>query len=541
MEPAAAGRGAPQAGRAAARGRGQPARGRAVGRGGRSNTGAAGRANGAAAAAGRGGRGTGRGSAARGGGGRGAGRAGGRGGRAAGRGGAGRQGGRGSAQPPSIEDLEGDRLMAVANHYWARGGAGAAPGTYSAALITKIYKDQLRSASPAPPRAAAQKGKAKGDAATPATAAGADGGKDTKDRLQLLEVTCYLENYLWPYFKRARSSVEHLLSIVLLANEKFSTGVSFWESIGVEGTDSAAAGIAKFSTFFACCQDLVSGSWPHGGLKQPLSYYERTAFTVFLINVFQSLEQPAVRAAALKLCSLPLWAALSPARLAVELKAYPQLRRHWQHLQAARSSSSSAEGTAAPAGATADSNGDNADDDAEQGDEPPRKKQRQADGSTTAGGSSSSAAAADAADGGSSSSAAAADAADEGADDMDDDDSSTAAAAADADTAAAATAAAAAAARAVKATAAAAAALRRAEQHERTFLPTLVQQFLSAAENCPQEGSEQQPEPGLLRYLERFLELLIDLLCQLPTRRFLRAVLLDMKVRSCCCTRHCYC
>jgi Intron-binding protein aquarius N-terminus len=410
--------------------------------------------------------------------------------------------------------------MAVANHYWARGGPRSAPGTYSAALISKIYKEQLRSAAPAPPRAAAQKGKAKGDAAAPAAAAAADGGKYTKDRLQLLEVTCYLENYLWPHFKRARSSVEHLLSIVLLANEKFSAGVSFWESIGVEGADNAAAGIAKFSTFFECCQDVVSGSWPHEGLKQPLSYYERTAFTVFLINVFQSLEQPAVRAAALKLCSLPLWAALSPARLAVELKAYPQLRRHWQHLQAARSSSSEDSSTATVAVAGADSNGADAgaEDDAEQADEPPRKKQRQSDGSTAAGSSSSSVAAPAAA-------------AEGGADDMDDDDnnSDAAAPADDADTAAAT----AAAAKAARATAAAAAALRRAEEHERTFLPTLVQQFLSAAESCTQEGSEQLPEPGLLRYLERFLELLIDLLCQLPTRRFLRAVLLDMKVRDC--------
>jgi hypothetical protein len=69
--------------------------------------------------------------------------------------------------------------MAVANHYWARGGPGSAPGTYSAALISKIYKEQLRSSAPAPPRAAAQKGKAKGDAAAPAAAAAADGGKDT--------------------------------------------------------------------------------------------------------------------------------------------------------------------------------------------------------------------------------------------------------------------------------------------------------------------------------------------------------------------------
>jgi hypothetical protein len=39
---------------------------------------------------------------------------------------------------------------------------------------------------------------------------------------------------------------------------------------------------------------------------------------------------------------------------------------------------------------------------------------------------------------------------------------------------------------------------------------------------------------GQLRFAERFLELLIDLLSQLPTRRFLKAVL---QVRACMCLR----
>ena len=73
------------------------------------------------------------------------------------------------------------------------------------------------------------------------------------------------------------------------------------------GDGASEASTAKFSSFFGCCQDLICGSWPSQGLKTPLSFHERAALTVFLINVFQSLEQPAVRAAALKLTSLPLW------------------------------------------------------------------------------------------------------------------------------------------------------------------------------------------------------------------------------------------
>jgi len=39
-----------------------------------------------------------------------------------------------------------------------------------------------------------------------------------------------------------------------------------------------------------------------------------------------------VRAQVLRLVSLPLWQALSPGRLQLELHALPQLGKHWKHL-----------------------------------------------------------------------------------------------------------------------------------------------------------------------------------------------------------------
>lgn len=47
----------------------------------------------------------------------------------------------------------------------------------------------------------------------------------------------------------------------------------------------------------------------------------------------KSLEEPVVRSNVLRLAYLPLWAALQPGRLALELRPYPQLKRHWQHLK----------------------------------------------------------------------------------------------------------------------------------------------------------------------------------------------------------------
>ncbi|KAG5175144.1 hypothetical protein JKP88DRAFT_137081, partial [Tribonema minus] len=319
----------------------------------------------------------------------------------------------------------------LAHQNWAAGAPeNACKNTISPSLVTKIYKEELHSCGPGPGRRAAA---------------------NANRRLQLLEVTSYLENYLWPHFHATKSSLPHVMSIVLMANEKFARGFSFWDAVGVEGAGGGKGG-EKFTAFFARIQDLLTGAWTRFDKKQAaaaaaasagaapkLSYHERAALTLFLINVFQSLEQPLVRGAALRLCSLPLWAALSPGRLALELKAYPQLRRHWLHLQ---------EQAAAAARAAAAANGN-----------------------------------APAADGGGG-----------------------------------------------------AAAAPEGGSRKRKKPPTDEADAAADGEaNAGDKGKGKGRLPeGLMAYLERFLELLVDLLSQLPTRRFLRAVLLDMKVLERC-------
>ena len=100
--------------------------------------------------------------------------------------------------------------------------------------------------------------------------------------------------------------------------------------------------------------------------ERELTMIERTMYVVFIINVFQSLENETIRAVALPLVSLPLWHALSPGRLQarlgalhagtlicgksacadthaacarlhdafqLELAHHPQLEKHWRYLQ----------------------------------------------------------------------------------------------------------------------------------------------------------------------------------------------------------------
>ncbi|CAM9771883.1 unnamed protein product [Chrysoparadoxa australica] len=165
-----------------------------------------------------------------------------------------------------------------------------------------------------------------------------------------------------------------------------------------------------------------------GEMARPLTMKESASFIEFLINVFQSLEEPAVRSSVLKLTSLPLWGALGEKRRAQELKHYPQLKRHWLHLEEMEKAKTKSKAKA--------------------------KDQK--------------------------------------------------------------------------------------KDYTATFLPLLISNFLNVVEGCKGEGAlepgvRQMPFSSIvLLYCERFMELLIDLLGQLPTRRFLHVVLDSMKVAERC-------
>ena len=79
-----------------------------------------------------------------------------------------------------------------------------------------------------------------------------------------------------------------------------------------------------------------------------LAQHERTSYLLFLTQTFQSLEDEMVRGCALRLVSLPLWHALSPGRLQLELHAQPSLAKKWKAL--ARKEAKAAKAAAAATG-----------------------------------------------------------------------------------------------------------------------------------------------------------------------------------------------
>ena len=196
-------------------------------------------------------------------------------------------GGAGTAAHPTVEEIQSDPLTALSNVYWAPGLSDAKP--FDPSVVESIYAEEV------------------------------EPGKIS--RLTLLEFSCYLEGYLWPNFDPKKSSNAHVLSIIAMISEKFREGVDAWLCFRADQ--------GKFAGFFDRVLQLRAG----GGLT---SLRLLTMHTVFLIRCFASLEDAMIRSACMRLVSLDCWLALSPGRLALELKHVPKSRRYVDYLKKKR-------------------------------------------------------------------------------------------------------------------------------------------------------------------------------------------------------------
>jgi hypothetical protein len=146
--------------------------------------------------------------------------------------------------------------------------------------------------------------------------------------VQILELSQYLECYLWPHFD-SNSSDEHVMSIVVLVNEKFREGISAWDAfVEASAPEITPADTQKWLAFVNRVLGLTSGEPRICG--RPMAPPEATQYLRFLIHLFQSLEVAHVRAAVLPLASLPLWHALSERRRQIELLRDPRLAKKWR-------------------------------------------------------------------------------------------------------------------------------------------------------------------------------------------------------------------
>ncbi|KAG2551560.1 hypothetical protein PVAP13_9KG377500 [Panicum virgatum] len=190
----------------------------------------------------------------------------------------------------TLLDIQRDRLTRVAAEHW---GTPAAASAFDADLVREIYATELRV-------------EGRGRKTVPL------------HRVMILEVSQYLENYLWPHFDLADTSFEHVMSIILMVNEKFRENVAAW-------------------TCFHDRKDAFKGFlWQVLKLKEEertLNMAEKTNYLLFMINAFQSLEDELVRETVLQLVSLKLWNTLSFGRLQMELCLNPELIKKWTKIK----------------------------------------------------------------------------------------------------------------------------------------------------------------------------------------------------------------
>lgn len=154
-------------------------------------------------------------------------------------------------------------------------------------------------------------------------------------RLQLLNFSGYLENYLWPNFSES-STFEHTVSIIILLNEKFKDNLSNIFDFMTTGDSNSE----KFQLFFRNIVDLSDHKFinPINLIQSNHNNFafQGVSYVKFLINVYQSLENSTVRKNSLRYIFLPMWEHLSETRLDSELDRYPQLRKHWNSIAASK-------------------------------------------------------------------------------------------------------------------------------------------------------------------------------------------------------------
>ncbi|CBI17729.3 unnamed protein product, partial [Vitis vinifera] len=200
----------------------------------------------------------------------------------------------GSALPNSITllEIQRDRLTKIAEANWSKAGDGSKPiKPFDPNLVKEIYETELVVL----------------------------GGRKTVplQRVMILEVSQYLENYLWPNFDPETVSFEHVMSMILMVNEKFRENVAAWVCF-----------YDRKDVFKAFIEKVLR-------LKEQgrsLRIAEKTNYLLFMINAFQSLEDEIVSETVLSLASLQSWLSLSYGRFQMELCLNTDLIKKWKRM-----------------------------------------------------------------------------------------------------------------------------------------------------------------------------------------------------------------
>ncbi|XP_023721856.1 RNA helicase aquarius [Cryptotermes secundus] len=189
---------------------------------------------------------------------------------------------------PTVDQINADRITQLANRYWA-------PYTienhlpFDDRVVEDIYTKEIR------------------------------GSNFSIRRIMMLEFSQYLENYLWPNYLTSKSSHAHMMSIVIMVNEKFRERVPAWQPFRKLQE--------HFPGFFQQMLEACLMDEPNCSLR------EQTALLVFLNHCFNSMEVDLIRDQVKRLVSLSMWVSLQQGRREQELRAVPKWRKYWKLIQ----------------------------------------------------------------------------------------------------------------------------------------------------------------------------------------------------------------
>lgn len=188
---------------------------------------------------------------------------------------------------PTITQIVKDRVTQVAAKYWAPFSTEHQP--FDPNVVAEIYSYELLQSN------------------------------FSTRRIMLLEFSQYLECFLWPNYEASTSSLEHVLSIVVMVNEKFRERVPAWD-IFKKLPD-------QFPGFFKRAMEAALMT------QKELSILEQNSLTIFLTNCVNSVEIDIVRSQLQKLIGFPIWENLSDGHRQLLFKNNTRLRKIWNVLQ----------------------------------------------------------------------------------------------------------------------------------------------------------------------------------------------------------------
>ncbi|BET02370.1 Aquarius homolog (Mouse) [Nesidiocoris tenuis] len=190
-----------------------------------------------------------------------------------------------TAAVPTLDEIKVDRITQLAQDYWAPHPVKKQK-PFDPAIVELIYTQEIK------------------------------GTKFNVRRIMMLEVSQYLENYLWPNYVTGESSYAHMMSVVVMMNEKFRERVMAWTAVKKDSTHL----------------DGFLNQVLHGVLEQNSCFVEKTALTVFLTNTFNSIEVDIIRDHVKRLLSLSTWVCLHQLRREYELSNAPKWRKNFNKI-----------------------------------------------------------------------------------------------------------------------------------------------------------------------------------------------------------------